>query len=134
FFDEMEILGRECHPSARDQILHTLCYLDEPDHSAWMNSPAVAGDNWMQFRQGIMEIYPRAEDGAWFNVNNLEVFVEDNAAIPMLDWFQFGKYYQNFLTRSGWLLTRCLISYRECNKLFISGFHIDFCNQLHTQL
>lgn len=52
----------------------------------------------------------------------------------MRDWFQFGEYYRNFLTRAGWLLSQGLISHWERDKLFMSGFHIDFCQQLRTQL
>ncbi|KAF5355070.1 hypothetical protein D9756_005756 [Leucocoprinus leucothites] len=134
FFEEVDMLGRECGLNQRELIVHTLRYLDSRDYDAWTSRPSAAGADWIRFKEDILAMYPGAEDDARYNVTDLEVFVERHAAKPMRDRFQFGEYYREFLTRSAWLLNRNLISQRERNKLFLSGFHIDFRQQLRTQL
>ncbi|KAJ3555385.1 hypothetical protein NP233_g12224 [Leucocoprinus birnbaumii] len=134
FFEEIEMLGRECGLTERQHIVHTLRYLDGKDYDAWTSRPSSLGANWARFKEEITSMYPGADDEARYNVTDLELFVESHAAKPMRDRFQFGEYYREFLTRAAWLLNRGLISQRERNKLFLSGFHIDFRQQLRTQL
>jgi hypothetical protein len=134
FFEEIELLGRECNLDQRALIRHTLRYLDSVDYDAWNSRPSAAGVDWINFKEEITSMYPGAEDDTRFNVTDLELFVERHASNPMRDRFQFGEYYRNFLTRASWLLNRNLISHRERNKFFMNGFHIDFRHQLRTQL
>lgn len=114
--------------------MHTLRYLEGDDYDAWNTRPSAQGNDWNLFKQEIRAMYPGSEDNARFSVTDLKLFVENHAAIPMQSRSQFGEYYRNFLTRSGWLLNRNVISHRERNKLFMNGFHISFRQQLHTQL
>ncbi|KAF9440362.1 hypothetical protein P691DRAFT_767868 [Macrolepiota fuliginosa MF-IS2] len=62
FFEEIEILAKECNLNQRDQIIHTLRYLDGPDYDLWRSIPASMADSWDHFKQEIMAIYPGAED------------------------------------------------------------------------
>ncbi|KAF9440991.1 hypothetical protein P691DRAFT_646551, partial [Macrolepiota fuliginosa MF-IS2] len=66
-----------------------------------------------------------------YTITDLEILVEQQAAIPMQDRLQFSKYYWNFITKSSWLIDQGLILQREQNKLFLSGFHINIHEQLH---
>jgi hypothetical protein len=52
----------------------------------------------------------------------------------MTDLAQFGEYHRQFITKANWLLNSNKISQRERTKLFLEGLHIDFRNQVKTQL
>ncbi|EKM74032.1 hypothetical protein AGABI1DRAFT_95917 [Agaricus bisporus var. burnettii JB137-S8] len=134
FFEDIEVLARDCGITPGEQIAQTLRYLDGGDYEAWKSRPSAFGNDWNEFKQQVMDMYPGSEEDSLYSVTDLELFVERHASSPMRDQFQFGSYYRNFLTRAGWLLARGLISRRERNKLFMNGFHIDFRNQLRTQL
>jgi hypothetical protein len=133
FFEEIEVLARDCGIAPGEQIAQTLRYLDGNDYDAWRSCRTASGNDWDDFKREIINMYPGAEDDSLYSVTDLELFVERHASSPMRDRFQFGSYYRDFLTRTGWLLNRGLISHRERNKLFMNGFHIDFRNQLRTQ-
>ncbi|XP_006464066.1 hypothetical protein AGABI2DRAFT_194659 [Agaricus bisporus var. bisporus H97] len=81
-----------------------------------------------------MSLYPGSSDHDWYRATNLENLVENQAAIPMCDLLQFGKYYRHFITIADFLLDKEVISQREHSKLFLDGFHIDFRNQLKAHL
>jgi hypothetical protein len=134
FFEDIEVLARHCRISPEEQIAQTLRYLDGNDYDTWRMRPSAAGNDWDNFKREITDMYPGADDNSRYSVTDLELFVKRHASSPMSDQSQFGAYYREFLTRSGWLRTRGMISQRERNKLFINGFHIDFRNQLRTQL
>lgn len=134
FFEDIEALANDCVLSQCEQIAHTLRYLEGDNYDAWSTRPSAQGNDWNLFKQEIMAMYPGSEDNTHFSVTDLELFVRNHAAIPMQSRSQFSKYYCNFLTCSGWLLNRNVISHRERNKLFMNGFHISFCQQLCTQL
>lgn len=134
FFEDIEALANDCVLSQREKITHTLRYLETDDHDAWSSQPSAQGNDWELFKREITAMYPGSEDNARFSATDLELFVEHHTATPMQDRFQFGEYYRGFLTKSGWLLNRNIISHRERNKMFINGFHINFRQQLRMQL
>lgn len=62
FFDEIEILGRECHLSQRDQVAHALRYLSDKEYD--------------------ISLYPGSEDSAHYTITDLDTFVEASADVP----------------------------------------------------
>lgn len=134
FLDEIEILGRDCNVTEQDLITHTLRYLDSRDEEIWRGPALHARGDWGLFKIKIITLYPGAEDEHRYTVTDLQIIAENQAAIPMRDRFQFGEYYRQFVTKSDWLLARGVISRREQSKLFLSGLHVDFRNQVRIQL
>lgn len=130
FFDEMEILGRECSLSQLELIMHTIRYLDGNNYKIWNSCPAAHDGDWLRFQCSITVLYPGAEDKNWYTVTNLKIFIENQAVVPMQDQIQFGNYYRKFIIMSNWLLDQGHISCQEQNKMFMARFHIDFRNQL----
>ncbi|KAJ3571154.1 hypothetical protein NP233_g3931 [Leucocoprinus birnbaumii] len=134
FFDEIDLLARDCGLSQRDTITHTLRYLGTNNYDIWASQPSASGDDWLRFKADITALYPGAEESARYTVTDLENFVEISAASPMQDRLQFGDYYRKFVTITAYLTGRGVLSHRERNKYFMSGFHITFRQQLRNQL
>lgn len=128
------MLGRDCAISQGELITHTIRYLDGEDYDVWNSCPAARGQDWEDFRRRITDMYPGAEDENQYSVTDLEIYVENQATVPMNDQNHFGDYYRKFIVKANWLIDRRYLSRRERDKLFLAGFHIDFRNQLRTQL
>ncbi|KAF7761580.1 hypothetical protein Agabi119p4_9572 [Agaricus bisporus var. burnettii] len=135
YLDEIELLGQECGLRSQELIRHAVRYLDGTERELWKGyASTMSGGDWLDFKEGIMSLYPGSSDHDWYRVTNLENLVENQAAVPMCDLLQFGKYYRHFITIADFLLDKEVISQREYSKLFLDGFHIDFRNQLEVHL
>lgn len=134
YFEDMETLGRDCDLSSAELIRHSLRYLERKHRDAWESLESSRGRDWALFKKNVARLYPGSEDENRYTVTDLELFTEQYAATPMRDRVRFGDYYRDFGTISTWLITQNHISRRERDKYFLSGFHIDFRNQLRLQL
>ncbi|KAJ3555802.1 hypothetical protein NP233_g12120 [Leucocoprinus birnbaumii] len=134
FFEDIDHLARECGLSQRETIQHTLRYLETNDYDIWASQPSSNGDDWLRFKADITALYPGSEESARYTVTDLENFVETNATVPIQDRLRFGEYYRTFVTIATYLIGRGLISLRERNRYFMSGFDITFRQQLRNQL
>jgi hypothetical protein len=132
FLDEIDVLARQCQLSSRDHIAHALRYLDPRDREVWEGVATSVGGNWPRFKTKIIALYPGSDQR--YTTTELMIFVENQAAVPMTDLTQFGEYHRQFLTRANWLFTNNKLSQRERSSLFLAGLHVDFRNQVRTQL
>jgi len=73
-----------------------------------------------------MALYPRANEDRKYTVVDLEILVDKQGHEPMQSCYQFGEYYQRFVTILDWLLSQQEISIQDQNKLFIRGFDHSF--------
>ena len=134
FFDEVDYLGDSCGLLAVEKIQYTLRYLDFREYETWRSCSSVRGSNWDVFRAEITELYPGADENRKYMVVDLEILVDKQGCEPMQLCYQFGEYYQCFVTISDWLLSQQEISIQDQNKLFIRGFDHPFQDWLTSRL
>jgi len=81
-----------------------------------------------------MALYPGADEDRKYTVVDLEILVDKQGREPMQSCYQFGEYYQHFVTISDWFLSQQEISIQDRNKLFIRGFDHSFRDRLTLRL
>jgi hypothetical protein len=91
FLDEIEMWGKECNLSSKDHITHTLRYLEPRDREIW-NPWANVTNDWPRFKAKVISMCPGSEER--YTITELEILVEIQAAVPMVDLAQFGKYHR----------------------------------------
>jgi len=134
FFDEVDYLGDSYGLSAVEKIQHTLHYLDFREYETWRSRPSARGSNWDIFKAEITALYPGADEDRKYTVVDLEILVDKQGHEPIQSRYQFGEYYQHFVTISDWLLSQQEISIQDRNKLFIRGFDHSFRDRLTSRL
>ncbi|KAF7763893.1 hypothetical protein Agabi119p4_8430 [Agaricus bisporus var. burnettii] len=134
FLEEIEVRGRDNNLGSRDHILHAIRYVSGSERALWRKHAAVIGSDWNRFKARMMSLYPGSDDSSANTVTELEVLVETQASILVTDIRQFGMYHRKYTVIADALLARGKISLRERSKLFLAGLHIDFRNQVRTQL
>src|SRR5215510_3348450 len=126
FFDEIDYLSDACGLLPAEKISHTLRYLDHHEYETWKSRPSALGRDWSAFKREITSLYPGADEDHRYTLVDLELLADKQARHPMRARYQFGEYYQQFVTISDWLGARSEISLRERNTIFFSGFDTEF--------
>jgi hypothetical protein len=134
YLNEVHRLGEACSLSEKQIIEWTLMYADPNDSELWEQQTEGRKDTWNAFKSAVIELYPGADGDRKYSVNDLQVLVEDNAAVPVKNQNHFGEYYRSFLRISMFLKKKDRLSEREIATLFMQGLHVDFRRHVREQL
>lgn len=85
-------------------------YVEPNDSELWELHTTGRREKWEIFKEAVIELYPGADGDRKYSVNDLQILVEDNAAVPVKNQNQFGEYYRTFLCISTFLKNKGRLS------------------------
>jgi hypothetical protein len=134
FLDDVEQLGIDCELDAKQKIDWTIRYAPVEEQEFWKLQPAVATNDWKQFKEEIVALYPGAGGDRKYSIGNLEALTDRQATIPIETSAQFGEYYRAFSKIASFLTAKKRITEREVSNTFLKGLEYSFRVQVRNQL
>lgn len=133
FFEDVEELAQRASLDVAKTIKWACRYAGAESES-WQYVPCLQNHqvptSFSVFRREVMEQYPHLSEDDRYTIDDLEKLVQQTARFLNMSCEDFGKYNRTFITYSGYLIKRDLLSLRKRNSLFIRGLP----EPLHTRV
>lgn len=134
FFDDIEQLAARTRITDTQCIEYALRYLEPEEEELWKTRAEARGNNWEEFKSGIVKLYSGAEDDRKYSVADLEWLMEKQAEVAIRNKADLGKYYRKFIQVAGFLLTHEHISQCEYNSAFMCRLNFKTHNEVWDRL
>ncbi|KAF8222312.1 hypothetical protein L208DRAFT_1323377 [Tricholoma matsutake] len=136
FFDELEILFREC--TVTDIALmkkHACRYLDIDSSELWESLPEFApGTDFDTFRLAVHALYPGSDDNCKWSFSDMDKLISEQLRIGIHSSTDLGTYFRSFYNITQYLRSKNRISETKQSRAFIHGFELGLWARIAHRL
>ncbi|KAF8990482.1 hypothetical protein BDQ17DRAFT_1433763 [Cyathus striatus] len=137
FFKDVEMLSDQCKLDDAKKVEWALEYVEMlDDYNLWRLQTGDCRDNWIQFKQSIMGLYPDASPTTRYTIDDLTSLVMESDGMPLQSLSNLSEYYRRFTLISSSLSENGMLDLEDHDfgTLFVEGMTPQFRKEFSDYL